>query len=270
MSFCLLTTALLTAATWTNLTPTNHLGGRMVSAGYLRGKTVLVDCRDYGKKECVAPAKELEDIWASLKTKPFVVLASHCGEADPKRIAKIVEKLNLTFAVYDHVGLEDAEVTLTPGKIMVFDLTGKPLYTGDDPRQARGVASAAIMAASCPQTVKEWRHILDYELAWLPGKAYERLQEFRAKFPAEAEGYAEVWASLSSRAEIKKLAKLEQFAHAAKDYDHGAAGTRRMSAENIDAVAEKFAPLKQSADPLVVQEAKNCLADLIWTAAILR
>lgn len=242
----------------------------MVSEGYLRGKTVLVDCRDYGQKACVGPARELEEVWASLKTKPFVALASHCGTMPSARVAKIVEKLGLTCSVYDHVGLEGAEVSLEAGKIYVFDATGKFLYAGTDLHQARGVATSAIMAVAYPQTVTAWRHVLDYELQYLPGKAYGRLKEFREKFPDAAEVYAEAWASLSSRAEIKKLVKLETIAHAAKDYDHGAAGTRQMSAEKIDEIVAKFSSLKQSADPNVAQEAKNCLADLIWTAAILR
>ena len=32
---------------WDNVGPDSRLGGRMISAGYLRGKVVLLDRRDY-------------------------------------------------------------------------------------------------------------------------------------------------------------------------------------------------------------------------------
>ena len=49
---------------WSNLTPEKRLGGRMVSAGYLRGKVVVLDCRDYGDKANFPAIRELQQLWA--------------------------------------------------------------------------------------------------------------------------------------------------------------------------------------------------------------
>lgn len=266
----ILTIPLVLAATWVNLAPTNRLGGRMVSEGYLRGKTVLVDCRDYGKRECVEPAKALEEVWQSLKTKPFAVVGSHRGESDAERIGKIVGKLNLSYAVYDHADRQgENAIEMEEGRYYVFDVTGKFLYGGKDLQQARGVAASAIMGAAYPQNPKQWRHILDYETQWLPGKAYLHLTEFREKFPAEAAAYDEKWEAYSASDEIKRLAKLEKLARAAKDYDPKVAGAKKIAPAQIEKAIGKFEDLKQSEDPVVVQEAKNCLADLKWAAAAL-
>ena len=47
---------------WENIDPTHHLAGRMASAGYLRGKVVLLDCRDYGDKSGVDAMRRLEEV----------------------------------------------------------------------------------------------------------------------------------------------------------------------------------------------------------------
>ena len=90
----ILTVALVAATTvasaayeWENIKPEAKLGGRMMSAGYLRGKVVLLDRRDYGSMSQAAAIKQLQSIWATYKTKPFVVLGSHHGSFDRKRTA---------------------------------------------------------------------------------------------------------------------------------------------------------------------------------------
>ena len=48
---------------WENLDEAHHLAGRMASSGYLRGKVVYVDCRDYGDKSGVEAMQRMEEAW---------------------------------------------------------------------------------------------------------------------------------------------------------------------------------------------------------------
>ena len=45
---------------------------------------------------------------------------------------------------------------------------------------------------------------------------------------------------------------------------------KRLSDDKVKLAIEAFSDLKQSSDAAVAQEAKNCLAELIWTAARLK
>lgn len=263
--------SLVFAAGWVHLGPEDRIGGRMVSEGYLRGKTLMVDCRDYGRSDCKDAAKALQDVWDGLKTKPFVLLASHRGTSDKERVGKILEKLGVTYPVYagaDRQG--ENTIELEPGKVYIFDMTGKYLYSGTDIQRARGVAASAIMALAYPMNLKTWQHVLDYEVKWLPGKAFEHLKEFREKYPNDVGRYAEEWEKFSASEEIGRLAKLETLAHAVKDRDYDALGVKKIDPSRLDNAIEKYADLKKSEDPVVVQEAKNCLAELTWMSAVLK
>jgi hypothetical protein len=56
----------------------------------------------------------------------------------------------------------------------------------------------------------------------------------------------------------------------AKDYDLKDPNAKKLSAEKIELAIEKASDLKKSENPLVAQEAKNCIADLTWTLAVLK
>ena len=85
---------------WENVDPAHYLAGRMASAGYLRGKVVLLDYRDYGDKSGVDAMRRLEEIWQTFKMKPFVLIGSHRGTAGAEKIKRIAEGLKLTFPIY--------------------------------------------------------------------------------------------------------------------------------------------------------------------------
>ena len=70
--------------------------------------------------------------------------------------------------------------------------------------------------------------------------------------------------------DIKRVAKLERIARQAKDYDFKDVNAKRLSVEKVEKAIEVSADLKKSGNPLVAQEAKNCIADLTWTAAMLK
>ena len=270
--------SLLMAHEWMGIEPQHRIGGRMASCGYMRGKVVLLDCRDYSKADGSSLA-ELQKIWESYKSKSFVLLGVHTPSGGNGDAAKKIVATGVTYPVYSNVGLKDSfgnDVELKPG-LHVFEMTGRRLYSGKDIHQAQGVVGPAIFAVRIPSSAKQWKEALDYEIAYLPGSAYLRIKDLRtrkdalkalsAEYPDALKGYVKVWDGYRASPEIGKLAKLVEMARLVKDRDKTSAKNRRISASQISSLAAKYESLKKSENPFVVQEAKNSLADLEFAKA---
>ena len=263
------------AVEWTNIDQANYLAGRMASAGYLRGKVVCLDSRDYGDKSSVDAMRRLEEVWQTFKMKPFVLIGSHRGTAGAEKIKRIAEGLKLTYPIYRDADMvrpqeqTDADQRRA-GCLCIVGSTGKILYCGKDDRRAAGVIASALMAMRSPQTPKQWKHYIDYDIKVLPGKAYLEIEEFRKAFPNEAADYDDVWERFNADVETKRLAKLVRIAQQAKDYDFKDAKAKRLNLEKVEKAIELSEDLKNSENPFIAQEAKNCIADLTWTAAMLK
>ena len=260
---------------WHGTSDDNRIGGRMISSGYLRGKVVMVDCRDYGSRANKDVLPRLQSIWSAYKSKPFILVGSHRGQTADGKIGKLMEKMGLTFPVYRDFGVASVEKGRKVDEelnsfIYVLDETGKVAYFGTDDRAAMGVVGSSLMNMAAPRSVKEWKHFLDWETKNIPGRAYLRLKDFEAQHPAEAkEAYGEVMEKLENRPEIKKLSKLVAAAKLVKDRDPNSAASQKVTKDKIEILIEKYEPLKQCRDPNVVQEAKNALAELKWASATL-
>ena len=262
------------AVDWRNLDEEHHLAGRKASKGYLRGKVVLVDRWGVNCAPCRALLPRMEEIWQSFKTKPFVLLGGHCkGWGDADGVQSLVRELGLTYPIYQDAGLAALEPRFNAIPFLyVVDETGKVVYRGRDERAATQAIVTALTDMESPRDAAEWKRFLGFELEYLPGKAFLRLAEFKKKFPAEAKAYAEKEKELKAIKDVKKLAELVDFARKAKDMrrfgEKQQMRQKRYEKLVKDALeSPKYKPLLESDNPFVVQEAKNCLADLKWTAA---
>jgi len=66
------------------------------------------------------------------------------------------------------------------------------------------------------------------------------------------------------------VARLEDIARRIKDFDPNAKKNGKavkVSKRKVEALIADSLPLKESQNPLIVQEAKNCIADLTWAMA---
>ena len=259
---------------WRNLDSASYLAGRKASEGYLQGKVVLVDRWGLGCPPCRALLPRVEEIWESFRTKPFVVLGGHCkGWGDAEGVKKLAKDLQLTYSIYEDAGLAVGEPQFSAIPFLyVVDETGKVVYMGHDERAATQSIVQALTDLESPRNLAQWKRFLDFELENLPGRAFLRLKEFRKKFPAEAKAYADKAKELAAVPEVKKLAELVEFAKKAKDVrefgDKRKAQRQKYEKMVKDAISSaKYASLLESKDPRVVQEAKNSIADLKWTAA---
>ncbi|MBP5284880.1 MAG: hypothetical protein ILO34_02075 [Kiritimatiellae bacterium] len=255
---------------WKNLDNDHHLGGRVASGGYLRGKIVLVDCRDYGDKKGLEAMLRLQEIWSSFKTKPFVLIGSHRGAAGKEKIERISRGLGLTFPIYAGAAMaaEPAEAAESDGGfIYVVDIRGTVIYRGNDDRSAVSAVASSILAMKNPQTQKQWEYLLDFDLDVLPGRALNGLKEYRRAFPEDFKDYEQVYKELSEDKDIQRLAKLEEFSQQVKDSDRNDKSSKRVQASRLKEAIKKFESLKTCADPFCAQEAKNCIADIVWALA---
>ena len=167
---------------WMNVVPDSRVGGRMASCGYLKGKVVLLDVRDYSENAESALMKQIQDVWVAYKSKQFVALGSHIGPSGTKEAAgNLIRSLHLTYSIYSDVAVKNDEGALEDLQrgVYVFDSTGKRLYFGKDPRQAMGIVGSAIFAESIPSSTAGWKAVLDYEIANLPGQAYLRIRDLK-------------------------------------------------------------------------------------------
>ena len=262
------------AVRWSNVDAAHYLAGRKASEGYLMGKVVLVDRWGAKCPPCRAMLPQVEQIWRSFKTKPFVVLGGHCeGWGSAEEVRRIVEEKGLTYPIYEGARLAEGEPPFDGIPFLyVVDETGLVVYKGRNERIATQAIVTALTDMEAPRNLRQWRRFLDYELEALPGRAYLRLEEFRKKFPSEAKEYAEAGRKLEKTPDIKKLVELVKFARQAKDmreFTDGQKDKKKKFARMLESAISKYAPLKESVDPRVAQEAKNAIADLQWTQAAL-
>ena len=267
-------TTLFAAVEWKNVDEEHYLGGRKASAGYLQGKVVLVDRWGAKCPPCRALLPRVEEIWNSFKTKQFVVLGGHCKNwGSPDEVKACIAENSLTYANYQGAGLAVGEMPFDAIPFLyVVDETGKTVYCGRDERAATQAIVTALTDMDAPKNLTQWKRFLDFELENLPGRAYLRMGEFKKKFPKEAKGYEAKFKELCAVPNVKKLAELVDFAKKAKDmraFDEKKKVQKAKFAKLVKDALSKYASLKESKDPRVVQEAKNSLADLKWTQAAL-
>ena len=265
---------------WMNVVPDSRVGGRMASCGYLKGKVVLLDVRDYSENAEAAMMKQIQDVWAAYKSKQFVALGSHVGSSGSKEAAgNLIKSLHLTYSIYSDVAVKNDEGAIEDLQrgVYVFDSTGKRLYFGKDPRQAMGIVGSAIFAESIPASTEGWKAVLDYEIANLPGQAYLRIRDLKnhkdvlkklsKEYPDDVKRYAATWREYGENSEVKKLAKLVETTRLIKDRDKNSRASKRLSAATLENLIKQYSVLTQSANPLIAQEAKNSLADLKFVKA---
>ena len=253
---------------WRNISPSTRIGGRMVSPGYLVGKIVLLDCRDYGDPAQVEKLKTLQSVWATYKTKPFVLLGSHRGSAGADKVKEVMAKAGVTYPVYRDAGLTTGEVDGYKEIVyLVNSINLRVEYKGPDIHKAQGGISSLILAEAVPPGPQYYKALLRFELEHMPGKAYLRLKAFRENHPKEAARFNDDWLKLSTDDDVRELAQLVEISRLVKDRDRTTATSKRITPGMIEDAIDRYSPLKSNKNPAFAQEAKNALAELKWAAA---
>ena len=259
--------SLVQAVEWKNVDAEHYLGGRKASAGYLQGKVVLVDRWGYKCPPCRQLMPRLEAVWQSYKSKPFVLLGGHCpGWGTKEEVAELAKELELTYPLYEGAGLKEKEPEFDAIPFLyVIDATGRIVYRGRDERQAEAAVVTALTNLASPPNRAYWQRLIAAEVDVLPGRAYLHIEQYRKFNTRDPKAFEDELAKLKEIKNIKKLANLEGFSRSAKDSDPTNKRAKvKISKAKIEMAIKNFEELKKSDNPVVVQEAKNCLADLTW------
>ena len=141
----LLSPVLLNAVTWVNLDEAHHYSGPSLTEKDLEGKVVLVDNWGVNCPPCRESLPRIQEIWQSFKSKPFVIIGSHCQGKQPDKVKELVEANKLTYPMYERVGLaEGAPSFKAIPFIYVVNHRGRVVFSGHSDREATEALVTAI------------------------------------------------------------------------------------------------------------------------------
>ena len=146
----LLSPVLLHAGLWANLDEAHHYSGPELSEKTLDGKVVLVENWGADLEESCEIQSRMQQLWTSFKTKPFVIIGSHCTGKAAEKVAAVVAAKNLTFPMYEKAGLADGPAFKTLPYFYVVNHRGRVVYSGGQDREAEEALVTAIADVGQP------------------------------------------------------------------------------------------------------------------------
>ena len=144
----------LNAATWRGFTDSGHYSGPKITEADLVGKVVMIDQWGINCPPCRALLPSMQKLWNANKSKPFVLVGSHCQGHKPDEVMALVNANKLTYPIYDWAGLADAPSSGGGLPFMyVVDHRGKVVYSGRSHEEAEAAVQKAIAAIGAMPTL---------------------------------------------------------------------------------------------------------------------
>ena len=134
------------AVEWQGLSASNWYSGRKLSPSDLMGKVVLVDMWGVDCGPCRMLLPGMEKAWQTFKSKPFVLIGSHCQGRQPAKVAELVKEYGLTYPIYDNVQLVGGPSSGGIPFLYVVDARGKVVFKGTGTGAERGAIEAVVNA----------------------------------------------------------------------------------------------------------------------------
>ena len=120
------------------------------------GKVVLVDVWGVDCNPCRTLLPKMEKIWQTFKSKPFILIGSHCQGRQPAKVAELVEKCGLTYPIYEGVKLVDGPDSSSIPFLYVVDARGNVVFKGVGTAAEREAIEAIVNAL---ETVADSRNL---------------------------------------------------------------------------------------------------------------
>ena len=144
----------LNAANWRGLDDSNYYSGPKISAADLAGKVVMVDQWGINCPPCRALLPAMQKLWNANKSKPFMLIGSHCQGRNPEKVKELVDANKLTYPIYEWAGLADPPSSGGGLPFMyVVDHRGKVVYSGRSHEEAEAAVQKAIAAVGAMPTL---------------------------------------------------------------------------------------------------------------------
>lgn len=142
------------ASEWRGLDDASWRSGPRLTPEMLKGKVVLVDKWGVFCPPCRVALPHLEELWQKFRSKPFVLLSSHCVGDNREGIAKLVKENSLTFSVYQNAKFaKEPEVKAIPF-FYVVNPEGEIVYKGMGFAPARAKELESVVAAEIAKLSK--------------------------------------------------------------------------------------------------------------------
>lgn len=141
---------LLSAGLWTNLDEAHHYSGPELTDKALEGKVVLVENWGADREESCEVQSRMQQLWTSFKTKPFVIIGSHCTGKATEKVAAVVAAKKLTFPMYEKAGLAEGPEFKALPYFYVVNHRGRVVYSGSQDRDAEEALVTAIADVGQP------------------------------------------------------------------------------------------------------------------------
>lgn len=142
-----------TAGDWKHLDDASWYSGPKLTEADLAGKVVLVDCWGVHCPPCRALLPRMEALWNAYKTKPFVLIGSHCQGRDEAAVNELVQKNKLTYSIYERAGIVNEPEFRAIPFLYVINHRGKLVYSGNDERAATEAFVTALSSIGLPPTL---------------------------------------------------------------------------------------------------------------------
>lgn len=137
----------LNAATWSGLDDSKYYSGPKITEADLAGKVVLVDMWGVNCPPCRRLLPVMQKFWDSNKSKPFMLIGSHCQGRLPDKVKELVDAHKLTYPIYEWAGLANNAPRSNGLPFMyVVDHRGNVVYSGRDHQECEAAALKAIKA----------------------------------------------------------------------------------------------------------------------------
>ena len=144
----------LSAANWRGFDDSNYYSGPKISEADLAGKVVMVDQWGINCPPCRALLPAMQKLWNANKSKPFVLIGSHCQGRNPEKVKELVDANKLTYPIYDWAGLADPPSSGGGLPFMyVVDHRGKVVYSGRSHEEAEAAVQKAIVVVGAMPTL---------------------------------------------------------------------------------------------------------------------
>ena len=144
----------LSAANWRGFDDSNYYSGPKISEADLAGKVVMVDQWGINCPPCRALLPAMQKLWNANKSKPFVLIGSHCQGRNPEKVKELVDANKLTYPIYEWAGLADPPSSGGGLPFMyVVDHRGKVVYSGRSHEEAEAAVQKAIAAVGAMPTL---------------------------------------------------------------------------------------------------------------------
>ena len=146
------TACTVSAVEWRGLDEASWCSGPKLTPEKLNGKVVLVDRWGVFCPPCRASLPHIEAIWRRFRSKPFVVIGSHCQGDERAKIAELVAANKLTYSIYLHAGVVDEPPASGIPAFYIVNHAGKIVYQGlgfstSKAKELEDAVAAALAAA---------------------------------------------------------------------------------------------------------------------------